>query len=169
MTSDAPEFLEAMRLIHKFFPESQRFISEKTGLDWDVFGGAMMAADYHSDHSCYPFRDPDSPDLGLASKGGLSGDDAEIYLRLLAHSGFAPIDRVVVVPDAFGLGSSTDECPPFVCHSKTVAARLRETQSFSLGTRDTLFVFESGEAILIDHDERVHWSKSRLRNWSERE
>jgi hypothetical protein len=167
MTWDAPEFLEAIRLIRKFFPESQQFISEETGLDWDAFGGAMMAADYHSDYSGYPFRAPDSPDLGLASKGGLSGDDAEIYLRLLEHAGFAPTGRTVVVPDAFGVGSSVEECLPFVCHSRTVAARLRETPSFSLGMRDTLFVFESGEALLIDHDERVHWSKSQMRKWSE--
>jgi len=155
MTSDAPEFLEAIRLIRKFFPESQRFISEETGLAWDAFVGAMMAADYHCDHSCDALRNFGAPDLGLATRGGLSGGDAEIYLRLLAHAGFAPTGRAV------------EKCLPSVCHSRSVAARLRETPSFSLGTRDTLFVFESGEALLIDHDERVHWSKSHLRHWSE--
>lgn len=133
MTSDAPEFAEAMRLIRKFFPESQSFLTEQTGLDWDAFGGAMMAADYHSDYSCYPFRAPDSPDLGLASNGGLIGDDAEIYLRLLEHAGFAPTGRAIVVPDAIGVGASLEECLPFVCHSRSVALRLREAPCSTSG------------------------------------
>ena len=165
MRGDDPEFIEATRLALKFFPESRAFISSDTGLDWDPFLGAMMAANYNADYSCYPFRDPTDPDLGLASKGGLDGDAGDVYLRLLDHTSLAPNGRAIAVLDAIGRsGHSTEECRPFVSHSRTLPDRLKEIPCFGQ-SRDTIFIFESGSAILIDHDDRVHWAQSRIRKW----
>ncbi len=165
MKGDDPEFIEATRLTLKFFPESRGFISSDTGLDWDSFLGAMMIADYRADYSCYPFRDTADPDLGLASKGGLDGDANDVYIRLLEHTSLMPNGRAIVVLDAIGrTGNSTEECPPFVSHCRTVPDRLKGTACFGL-SRDTIFIFESGSAILIDHDDRVHWAQSRIRQW----
>lgn len=161
-----PEFVEAARLARKFFPESTGFISPDVGMDWDAFLGAMMIANYSADHSCYVLRDPSDPDLGLAEKGGLVGRDDEIYARLLSHTGFTPFGRVVVILDAIGAdGWSSEECPPFICDSQTVPQRLGETTCFGQ-SRDLIFVFESGETLLVDHDERVHWARSKVnRRW----
>ena len=165
MKGDDPEFIEATRLALKFFPESRGFISLNTGLDWNAFLGAMMAADYNSDYSCYPFRDSTDPDHGLASRGGLDGDADDVYLRLLDHTSLMPNGRAIVVLDAIGSSEhSTEECPPFVSHSRTVPDRLKETECFGK-SRDTIFIFESGSAILIDHDDRLHWARSRIRQW----
>jgi len=164
MQGNDPEFLEAVRLARKFFPESKGYISDQTGMDWDSFLGAMLAAEYQADHSCDSFPAPSSPDLGLANKGGLSGDEAEVYQRLLEHTGFSPQGRAVIVFDAIGLtGWSLEECLPIVCLSSTMPERLRDQNCFEQGHRDMIFIYESGEAILIDHDDRVHWAKSRIR------
>ena len=166
MNGDAPEFAEATRLALKFFPESRGFISQDTGLDWDAFLGAMKVADYRADHSCYPFHDPSDPDLGLASKGGLDGDCRDVYIRLLQHTSMTPSGRTIVAPDAISrLERSTEDCPPFVCHAPSVPDRLKDLTCFG-SARDTIFIFESGGAILIDHDERVHWAHSRIRQWT---
>ncbi len=163
MRGDDPEFVEATRLALKFFPESRAFLTSETGLDWDAFLGAMMAADYNADYSCYPFRESSDPDLGLASKGGLDGDDDVVYRRMLGHAGIAPQGRAIVVLDAIGqTGHSTEDCRPFVCHSRTVPARLNEIACFGQ-SRDTIFIFECGMALLVDHDDRVHWSRSRMK------
>ena len=167
MNGDAPEFIEAIRLARQFFPESRGFISTETGIDWDSFLGAMMTADYQFDHSCDPFSAATIPASSLASKGALDGESDDVYLRLLDHSAVVPLGRAVVIPDAIGLGDhSTENCLPFVCHSRTVSERLRGGAYFS-GSRDTIFIFESGSAILVDHDDRVHWACSRIRSWRE--
>jgi hypothetical protein len=165
MRGDDPQFVEAARLVTKFFPESSGFISD-IGLCWDAFVGAMMVANYAADHSCYPFRNPSDPDLGLATKGGLDGADEDVYARLMSHAGLAPFGRAVVILDAIGTdGWSAEECPPFVCDSRIVPQRLHEIICFGQ-SRDTIFVFESGEALLVDHDERVHWARSKMnRSW----
>lgn len=161
MKGDDPEFVLAHRLAVKFFPESKAFLPGQ-GLHWDAFLGAMMRAEYAVDSSCSAVRKPANPDLGLAAKGGLQGRDDEIYQRLLAHAAISPTGRAVIVPDAIGIqGWSTEECPPFVCDSQTVPTRLRGATCFG-SARDTLFIFESGEAMLLDHDERFHWARSRI-------
>lgn len=162
MRGNDPDFLEAKRLVLKFFPESVGFNTSDVGLDWNAFLGAMMSADYTTDYSCDPFRNPNDPDLGLSEIGGLEGQESEVYLRLLSHTGLNPAGRSVVVPDALGrTGWSIEECPPFVCAVKTVPERLDE-MSFFHQSRDSLFVYESGEALLIDHDCRVHWARSQI-------
>ena len=162
MNGNDPAFIEAVRLAKKFFPESKAFIAPNAGLDWDAFLGAMMNANYSADHSCYTFRNPSDPDLGLANKGGLDGDDADIYVRLLSHAELIPSGRAIVILDGIGAqGWSTEECLPFVCDSSTVPQRLHEITCFGQ-SRDTIFVFESGEALLVDHDDRVHWARSKV-------
>lgn len=165
MNGDDPEFIEATRLAVAFFPEARGFLSTDTGMNWDSFLGAMMTADFNADYSCYTFRSESDPDLGLAAKGGLDGNDDDIYERLLAHTHVVPQGRAVVVLDAIGnTDYSTEDCRPFVCHSRAVPERLREITCFGQ-SRDTIFIFESGSAILIDHDDRVHWARSRIRKW----
>ena len=53
MKGNDPAFLEAARLVRKFFPESTSCIPEEIGLDWDSFLGAMTTANYEAD---YPRR-----------------------------------------------------------------------------------------------------------------
>lgn len=162
MQGDDPEFLEALRLIQKFFPESKSWLTEDVGLDWDSFVGAMQAADYAADYSCDAFRQPSAPVLGLSEQGGLQGRASEVFQRLLLHTGMKPAGRAVVVPDAIGhTGWSREECLPFICAAQTIPERLDEITFFGQ-SRDSLFVFESGEALLIDHHERVHWARSRI-------
>lgn len=162
MQGDDPEFLEAVRLAQKFFPESKGYISNKTGLDWEAFCLAMVTADYHGDYSCDLFQTPPGPDLGLARKGGLEGNDEDVYQRLLEHTGISPQGRAVIVFDAIG---SSDwhhgGLPPIVCHSRTIPERLAEQPCFHQNN-NVIFIYESGEAILIDHDNRVYWARSRM-------
>lgn len=166
MNKEAPELLEATRLALKFFPEAKAFILIETGLAWEPFLSAMMVADYHADFSCDPYRRDTDPDLGFARRGGMEGTDGEVYTRLLRHTGLKPAGRAVVVPDAIGQGGrSTENCLSFVCHSNRVPERLAEAPCFGLG-QDTLLVFENGLALLFDHDLRIHWAKSRVREWS---
>lgn len=166
MKGNDAAYLEALRLVWKFFPESKGFNTPVVGLDWDRCVGAMQSANYSADYSCYVCRLQTDPDLGFAQKGGLIGSDAEVYKRLLAHAAFTPSGRVVVVPDAIGCSSWCDEDNlPFVCAATSVPERLEERSCFGV-TRDTLIVFESGEALLVDHDERVHWARSNInRQW----
>jgi hypothetical protein len=164
MKGSDPEFLEATRLVLKFFPEARGFLQMEDGIDCDRFLGAMMTAIYEADYSCFPFRGSADPNGGLAVAGGFDGGDAEIYLRLLAHTKIEPKGRAVVIPDAIGANSwSHEERRPFVCHSRAVPERLREIQVFD-GCSDSLFVFESSEAILVDHDDRIYWARSRMRS-----
>lgn len=157
-----PAFVETARLVRKFFPESTAYIPNNVGLDWDLFLGAMMTANYAADYSCYAFRNPTNPDLGLAQSGGLEGEEDVVYSRLLSHAKLTPSGRAVVIPDALSLkGWSIEECPPFVCAAPTVPQRISEIACFGQ-SHDTIFVFESGEALLVDHDERVHWARSNV-------
>lgn len=166
MQGNDRQFLEAIRLIRKFFPEAASFICDETGTAWELVLEAMQTADYHADYSCDPFRRSTDPDLGLAHQGGLEGLDDEVYERLLLHTVVNPEGRVVVLPDAISAGDwSYDPCLPFVCHSSKVSRRLCEASCFA-GDRNTVFVFENGHALLVDHDGRVHWSRSRIRRWT---
>lgn len=161
MKGNDPEFVEALRLALKFFPESQSFLTSETGLDWDAFLGAMMVGNYSADYSCYPSREPSDPDFGFAAHGGFDRDDDVVYRDLLNHAGITPSGRAIVVLDAIGqTGQSTEDCPPFICHSRVVPERLTEIPCFGQ-CRDVIFIFESGEALSVDHDDRIHWSTSR--------
>ncbi|EDL57909.1 hypothetical protein [Gimesia maris] len=94
------------------------------------------------------------------NKGGLAGNATEIYKRLLTHTSLNPSGRAVVVPDALGHTAwSIEEYPPFVCSTNTICERLNGITFFGQ-SQDSIFVYESGEALLIDHHSRVHWSRS---------
>ena len=83
-------------------------------------------------------------------------------LNQIADTNFAPVGRTVVVPDIMGKGGwTTEKVSPFVCAFETVGQRIQEFGFFFFeASRDKLFVFESGELILIDHDNRIFWAKS---------
>jgi len=45
-----------------------------------------------------------------------------------------------------------------ICDSKNVAQRIEEyPEAFFTPSSDTLIAFESGEIIIVDHDERIFW------------
>ena len=166
-----PEFLEAIRLTRKFFPESQAVVSTELGLHWDDFLGVMKWTDWGEDSSCDPFCRTTTSEMTLARDGGIDGTEVETLDRLLALTGYSPSGRVVVIPDALGRGESTEDRLPFVCSAIKLRERLQEFDEsdaprhvFTTGSSDTLLVFESGEALLVNHDERVFWAKSTLRN-----
>ncbi len=173
MNWDDPEYLQAIRLVRKFFPESQAVASFETGLDWADFVLAMTWADCQRDSSCDPFSDSTVPEMTLASKGGTEGLEAEVYTRLLAHTGFSPTGRVVVIPQTLERGGwSLEDRLPFICHSQTLLERLREFDSMDIdrvvfnGNSDTLLVYESGQALLVNHDDCFFWAKSKIRQWN---
>lgn len=166
MKGSDPEYVEAIRLALKFFPEAKGFVSLATGLHWDAFLGAMKTAKLGEDYSCDPLHNGSVID-SLASKGGLEGNEEEIYARLLKQANLQPQGRAVVIPDAIGYSDqSIENCRPFICHSRTVSKRLQEISCFATG-RNSIFIFESGAALLIDHDDRVYWAQSFIRQWSE--
>jgi hypothetical protein len=122
----------------------------------------MMTANDAVDCSCDTARLASDPDLGFARTGGFEGSDDGIDARILAHVAFAPSGRAIVVPDAIGInGRSVEECPPFACDSHSASERLAEIHCFD-SSRNTVFVFESGESQLIDRDQRIHWARSRI-------
>lgn len=163
MKSSDPEVLEVTRLVLKFFPEARAYFQSNDAILWELFCGAMQTATFAMDDSCDPYSRSADPIRRFADTRGFDGDDEDIYLRLLAHTGINPKGRAVVMPDAIGASSWSHDIPrPFVCHSRTVPERLREIRVFGSGN-NTLFVFESGEAILVDHDDRIYWARSRMR------
>lgn len=161
MKGNDPEFLAAARTIREIFPESKGHITDSVGLDPDAFLGAMQIAYYSADYSCCVFRLPTDPDLGLALKGGLHGSDFDVVIRLLTHAGISPRGQVVIIPDAIGRNNwSTEDRPPFICNMQELGLVFSQANCFR-GTNDTILVFGSGEAILVDHDDRVHWARSK--------
>lgn len=158
-----PEFIEAIRLANKFFPESRGYIHEDQGISIYKMIESMQIADFKSDYSCEHFVIPEGPDLGLNKIGGFEGENDEIYARLISHVGISPTGRVVVIPDALGKGWSLEHLKPFVCDIKTLPVRLSEIDCFFDESHDRILVFESGEVICIDHDLRVFWACSRIR------
>ena len=162
-----PEFVEAVRLIAKFMPESRSRLAAQGRLRSDVILEAMAECGLYQDWSCDPCSP--GPDLGLRASGGVNGTESAVYRRLLAHTGFRPKGRVVVVPDI--IWSSTEERPPFVCDTETLPVRLHErdvTDQTCLvfdGSSDNLLVYETGEALLLDHDQRFFWARSKQRSW----
>ena len=165
MNGNSAEFLEALRLIRQFFPEAKATLQSHIGVDFYAFLQAMQYTSLQQDSSCNVFRHSIESVGQWANLGGFSGTNVEIYTRLLAYTGFKPHGRVVVVPDALSIRSvSLDHCPPFICLAQTLPMRLSEASSnvtFGSSHRDTLLVYESGEAIAIDHDDRLFWTKSK--------
>ena len=163
MDSSSPQTIEVCRLVRKFFPESKATIQlERRFGVYDLVTAMSWGSGYHADFSCEasPYLET-PPDLGLATRGGVWDDDGAIYLRLLEHAEFSPSGRVIIFPDDFPY----DGREPFVCHSRTALDRIREFESatcFFDNCSDIMFVYESGEAMILDHDQRFFWSKSKL-------
>jgi|GEM_PF-2396199 len=177
MNGNDPEFIEAIRLIRKFFPESKRYISDQTGLDWCSFLNALRdGATFGEDWSCDLFGIPGFtimiPEPSFSDRGGIEGSEGEVFLRILNHIGFTPTGRAVVVPDAMSITeTATEDRHPFVCSANRVAERLDEMVHVDHisgcnrpyvfdGLSDSIFVFESGEAFLLQHDIRLFWARS---------
>jgi hypothetical protein len=155
-----PEIREAIRLINKFFPESKGFVTAQMGISIWNFVQAMKLGDFQEDYSCEPFGVPPGPALGLDKKGGFQGDDDIIFARLLSHAGFSPSGRCVIIPDAIGRGWSTASLKPIICDQKMAGQRIAELDCLFNQSDDSLFIFESGEAMAVDHDHRFYWSTS---------
>ena len=89
----------------------------------------------------------------------------EILDRLIKYTETKPKGRVVIVPDC--VTSSMEDRKPFVCHSNSLIQRIKEFDEdpdglyIFDGSSDIIIVFESGEAFVIDHDQRFYWSKAR--------
>ncbi|MBB6050173.1 hypothetical protein [Armatimonas rosea] len=165
MTGDCPEFIEAIRLTRDFFPEAKPYISLERGLHWDHLWQALLDAGARMDFSCDSgcHRPGEHALVHKLHRPEVVSDD-EIYRVLLEHTGFSPTGRVVVIPDAsWRPGFVPSARLPFVCSSQTVATRLHEYDDLFFQGNDTVFVFESGEAFLLNHDEKFIWAKSKQR------
>ncbi|WP_166832111.1 hypothetical protein [Thalassoroseus pseudoceratinae] len=172
---NTPEVAETRRLIRKFFPESRATVHLDRPMGvYDLVTAMSWATDYFADFSCEPNPYLEAPpDLGLEDRGGVWDDDDSIYKRLLEHTGFSPTGRVVIIPDDY----CTFDRTPIVCHSRTAIQRVREFSATYSGDSkckcffdnlsDIIFVYESGEAMVLDHDQRFFWAKSKLRSWTE--
>lgn len=156
-----PETLEAVRLINKFFPESKGFINAEQGIQVYEFVRAMKLTNPQQDFSCDSHNTiPQNISPSLEDKGGFCGDAETILARLLEHSGFTPSGRCLIIPDALGKGSSDVKYNPIVCDCKKLTERVEELDCMFDNMSDSIFVFESGEAFVVDHDLRFFWAKS---------
>lgn len=161
------KYQEALRLIHKFFPESKAGFSEDYGMGIHHFLQSSHFCDWKEDFSCDPFSTPPLPNVGLLKKGGFEGKYDIVFNRLLQHANFHPNGRCICIPDTIDKGGwENSSTPPIICNWETMGERLSEledTELFDASSFDTLFVFESGEAMIIDHDNRFFWGCSKMR------
>ena len=107
-----------------------------------------------------------SIDTDLASHGGVWDDDSVIYQRLLDRAAFNPTGRVVILPE----DCSTWDRNPIIRDSATAIDRVREFSEnylwdlhcpmFFDNDSDIVFVYELGETVVLDHDQRFFWGKS---------
>jgi len=88
----------------------------------------------------------------------LIGKDVEIYARSLKRTGFQPSGRAVVLPDVENWEESVR---PFICAASTVPSRIKDAAPFFIGVQDALFIYGSGQMMLIDHHDRLLWSISK--------
>ena len=148
-----PIWLEVVRLIHKFFPESRAFIRSAADLRLDTAYEVLRCADPNLQRVLY------DPKL----------EDSELYDWIMKTTSFTPTGRAVVVPEC-----QYAERFPFVCDTKRIGERINEgvtdqtpggspyqSAIFNCGS-DTFIVFESGEAFLADHHEGLCWARSKI-------
>jgi len=133
---------EAIRLARKFFPESKRWVSEEQGIHWGEFIRAL-----------------NSRALDLPYDEGIS--------FILSRFPNPPSGRVIVIPESFSKGATMlNDLLPFICRVGSLSQRLMEywedLRPFWNGVNDSIFIFESGEAFVIDHDLRLWWATSRI-------
>jgi hypothetical protein len=157
-------YAEAVRLIHKFFPESRTFFSVENGIAMHRFIYAMGFCGPESGFLGKNKREL-VPDLSLNRETGVYDDDDVVFDRLLVLANLSPTGRVVIIPDMYS-EPGWAKCPevPFICDRKMARQRLNEIDSPDLFEGigwDSLFVFESGEAMALDRDNRFFWAKSK--------
>ena len=167
---------EAIRLARKFFPESKRWVSEEQGIHWGEFIRALVDSGdggYDVSHDCWT---PDS-DFGLSEWKGVSLVNSraldlpydEGISFILSRFPNPPSGRVIVIPESFSKGTTVlNDLLPFICKVGSLSKRLMEywddLRPFWNGVNDSIFIFESGEAFVIDHDLRLWWATSRISN-----
>ncbi|KXX67852.1 hypothetical protein [Flammeovirga sp. SJP92] len=161
-------YSESIRLIHKYFPESKSTFTKELGIGIYNFITSMKFCDFNLDLSCT--HGGSVQEFELSEKGGFIGDNDKVYQRLLLHSGFKPEGRCVIIPDVVSENDwESYSVIPIICDSDMVGRRLLELETdsnyeiFDGSSFDTLFVFESGEAMGVDHDNRFFWAKSKKR------
>ena len=154
------EFCEPLRLIRKFFPESKARVTDFENLSvWD-FLAAMEFVGLAVDFSYEPFGIPPGHRGDFAAKVDDRWNNEEVYRIVLEHTEFAPSGRVVILR-----GDRRASSNYIVCDSRAAASRLAELDGRLLSAGDDwLFVYESGEAFVIDHDNRLYWARSRGRD-----
>ena len=74
-----------------------------------------------------------------------------------------------MIPESFSKGTTVlNDLLPFICKVGSLSKRLMEywedLRPFWNGVNDSIFIFESGEAFVIDHDLRLWWATSRISN-----
>ena len=131
-------------------------------ISWDGLADGLAIAGACVDCSCDPTRRSTDPPLGsLSAAGGLDGDAATVLRRILEFAKFTPTGRAIVIPDA---GAIKADARPFVCSSGRLPDRLAELDRtfpvFDGSSYDRIFVFESGEAFIVNHDLCLLWAKS---------
>jgi len=159
-----PEFHEAIRLVREFFPETKPYISYEQGLGFQGIITAMRLGEFYEDFSCDTCAVKYTHEPNFYTKGGFDRNDNEAYMDLLEYSGFNVSGRVIIIPDAIGNGSWTEthgNCYPIICSSKIASQRLEEREVIFNGSADSVFVYESGHIIAVDHDSKIFWSKSK--------
>ena len=153
MTFDDPIWLETIRLIRKFFPESRGVIYHPPDLQLDSAFDVLKTAN--------PSLERVVLDATL--------EDSDLCRWLLDTAQFTPSGRVVVVPDC-GCASRI----PYICDARRLLDRVDEAVPEDWGdtgitarphglfddASDTFVVFESGEAFLVDHEGGVCWAKA---------
>ena len=153
MSFDDPIWHEAVRLTHKFFPESRGYIHSPADFKLDTVYEMLRSASPELERHLY--------DVNL--------EDFDLYNWIMDTASFSPHGRAVVVPEC-----EYAERLPFICDFRRVAERIDEgipsqwpdgspyNSVVFNGGADTFIVFEAGEAFLADHHEGVCWARSRI-------
>ena len=160
---------ECRRLIRKCYPDCTATVHVNKPMCAYALVTAMSWGLHDTDYSCEacPRETRSASDKDLASQGGVwDNDDSTIYQRLLDRAGFSPTGRAVILPDDY----CTFGRAPIVCDSRTASERVFEFSDKNAGDAqcsvlfdnisDIVFVYESGEAMVLDHDQRFFWGKS---------
>ncbi len=169
---DDGRYDESKRLILKFFPELTDWLGESSSISLDGFVMGCRSVGVQCDNSYV-----DSPNLPgthaqLRSSEALEGSDEEIYLKILKYTGFSPSGRVVFIPDT---DNFQNVYRPIICNSQTLPSRLRELDAnpnapcFFNSSHDTVVVYETGQAWLLNHDNWLFWASSIQNHMSESE
>jgi len=144
---------------------------EPTDLTWDE--GLQILHAWLPDSAL--FKDPkdlsfDSAVAAITSGGRfltpsalvVDGDDEEMMRKLFAAAGWPVVGKVLVIPDCGDVSK-----PPLLCELASLSQMVANYSAPSTGRglfdggSDVLFVRETGEALLIDHDERCWHTASR--------